>query len=925
MKRFFLCLFLIPQLSLAAELYQLANPEKALHKDEISALKTHNASWFSRGVSPAETDELIEQIHLFPGILRVSLYTDENSQLRLDIQRQHSIGEIKFEGNSVYSDSELRDRLTLKEGDYIDDIKPEVAAQTIVQAYRNLGYLGTQVEFAIKNDPDEDKKSVLVIKINESLATKIRNVKIESNNLNLAGRLQLLFSLKMNVPLTDVSISEIEKDIKDYLVQNRYYRAEVVGPKVQINDKTKEATLVYRLERPDELIISFRGNDKDSSRNLLKALDLENFYSSNPNIIPELTQRLKTHYLKKGFARVEINGEELLTEDPYRYRVVFNIKEGAKIKINSFVLQGSFGRSQDKYIDFIQSHGSATLKKGYYIKEDLDNGLTNLITQLQNEGYLTAKVISTRVQYNSEKSAVDIMINLEEGPATNLNQIDFIGNTSFSKNELLEVAALPNSKTLHLDQLEAAIVNVKNFYHEAGFIEMKILNEGSDMIQYFDENRQANVIVKINEGPKVFVKTISLEGNSFTRDSVILNELELAPGEVITQTKLEESRLRLERTGYFSTIEVRTLEEQSNESQRTLLIKVTERDPGTFSMGFGVTNERDLTYRGYLGVVYRNLYGTGRSVSTRLDGNYNEAHIRYLENKLTLGYLEPYLLDTKNRMRINISRSKSVVDYELQKVSEVNQGTLSLERAITSHVTFIFDLWGLASVRDFLLENGRERNLTAIYFGTIGPTLDLDYRDNPFNPSAGHVSRFNIEYSSPNLGSSELIEYVKTNASLTYYWTIPQSRIVWANQYRFGLLRNLSSRVGGGVPYDKKGFILGGRSTIRGFEAGTSEVFPSRSDLKTDDTFTLTGTAYMNLIKSEFRIPVWGNFALALFYDGGNVAVENVHFDDWYRDSVGVGFHYVTPLGPLNIEYGYKLDRKDGEDTGKLHLSVGSF
>src|SRR5690606_38215320 len=152
-----------------------------------------------------------------------------------------------------------------------------------------------------------------------------------------------------------------------------------------------------------------------------------------------------------------------------------------------------------------------------------------------------------------------------------------------------------------------------------GYIEMILLNEKQDLVTYDATNTKAILKFNIFEGPEVSVASIIVEGNSFTKESVILKELEFTNNELITPSKLEESVARLQRTGFFGPVEVNALEEKTSLARRTVLVKVTERDPGIFNRGIGAPNARTLTVRGYTGVAYRNLWGTGRGVSLRLE------------------------------------------------------------------------------------------------------------------------------------------------------------------------------------------------------------------------------------------------------------------------------------------------------------------
>jgi outer membrane protein assembly factor BamA len=280
------------------------------------------------------------------------------------------------------------------------------------------------------------------------------------------------------------------------------------------------------------------------------------------------------------------------------------------------------------------------------------------------------------------------------------------------------------------------------------------------------------------------------------------------------------------------------------------------------------------------------------------------------------------MFNTRVRGRVNLTRSKQVTDFDKEIITEVNQTTYTLEQDLTSNILFSYELWSLASVIDF-----QRFNNSAIFprteqnIATTGPSLDLDFRDHPFNPTTGTFTRFNVEYSAPWLGSSEGIEYWRGFASTTLYTPL-KTGWVWANSFRLGYLKNLSQD--GGVPFDKKGLLLGGQSTVRGFQPG--EAFPGEEELGTD-RYLLKTEANLYLLKSELRFPVYGNIGGALFYDGGAVTIRGVDIQDPYRDSVGFALRYVTPVGAVSLEWGWKLDRKAdrGESQFPFHFSIGTF
>jgi outer membrane protein insertion porin family len=880
-------------------------------------------------ISRSEMDELIHWLHSQLGADRVTFTETSPGVVKLSVQRVSRIGEINITGFSAFSETEIRNFVKFSIGDPYNEPLLMESGERLQEFYHDQGYLNAEIDVEMPANPKGDL--VLNIFVDEGPLTKISSISFQTNNEDLKYKL-LSASKAEGKGFNDTNLSEIQSNIRRTLNREGYYLAEISGPEKKFNADETKVELSYKLNKLQTYVIEFKGNEALNKSTLEdEVLDMENYSSANPNLLAELSQKLKNAYLEQGFARVEVQGEETDGIKPNTRILTFNIDEGAKIKIDRFEFNGRFSRDEDYYREFIQENSSELIEDNYFNNADLEKGFNNLITHLQNQGHLLAKIVSRRIQYNRSKDRVTIYVNLDEGPVTRVDKIEFSGNQSVPSEELLEVLDLEANEPLKLNIFEEGIQRIKNHYYEKGFIDMvllneKVINESEGIVVYNTDNTQAELKFKISEGPRVRVAAIMVEGNYFTKDYVILNEIELPVGSYVTPSKIDESVARLHRLGLFGTVEIRTLEEKTNTADRTLIVRVTEREPGEFIFGFGGTNERGFTVRGYIGGAYRNLWGTGRAISIRAEGNYNVTDIKYLEHRLTMGYLEPYLFNSRYRGRINLTRSKDIVDYDARKGSEVNQATWSVEKNFTSNILGIWDAYSIATVRNFILDGSKEVPDDVTHIASTGPTFDFDYLDNFLNPTKGWYAQLSSEWASPDLGSSEHIRYWRTTTTFKYYKKIAEGPWIWANAWRFGYLENLND--GGYVPYDIKGFILGGRNTLRGYESGTTEVFPNRTDLglvNDDDDYQLTTRAKMGLVKTEVQFPIYGNIGGSLFYDGGYVEIQGLHFNDYFRDSFGIGIKYNTPVGPLNLEFGWKLDRRPEEEPGRFHLSIGSI
>jgi outer membrane protein assembly complex protein YaeT len=856
---------------------------------------------------------------------------EESSHYKLKFQLLKNINRVIFNGMISFDSNELVQLLQIEQGQKFDPRSIRDFREKIKTYYTDQGFLNVNVDISIA-EPDANLVD-LIVTIREGNPVRIKSIFIDSSNKDLSGRLSRLVKRNIGKIYNPTLVSTIPKQMQEFFRDRGYLRATISGPEIFMDSTKTTVDLTYHIDRPEKYNVIFSGNYIIPAPRLTSALDLHAVNFTNPNILPDLMNKLKDFYLKKGHARVEVKGEEKIIQPNMASTLLFQIKEGPSVKIEKIEIQGNLSQSQEFYSEFLIDHSGPTIGRKLFHRNDFEQGLKNLIIELQNSGYLKAKLISSRYLYNKNKDKITISVNLDDGPLTRINSISFVGLKQLNEQKLLENFNLSPGEALQMAKLEQGIQQLKTYCQESGFLEFRILNEKDNLVKYNTDNTEAELNLIVEEGPLVKVGSILIDGNILTKEFVIRKEVDFKEGDILTPSKIEESTRRLQKLSIFNSVEIKTLEQKTQISDRTVIIKVSERPPGLFNLGVGFTNERTFTLRGFTGIAYRNLKGTGRAVSSRAEINYNVADIQFPEMKLMAGYLEPYLFNSRTKGRANFTRAIQVIDFDKRTGIDSYQLDLLLEQNITSHVLFTYDLWNISQLRDFKIEKDVAVSRlgvtqTILNLASTGPLLEIDYRDHPFNPTKGTLTRFQLEYSNPFLGNTRSIEYLKTTGGLTHYLPIrAPNPIVFANSLRVGDLMNLSGK--DGVPYDKKGFVLGGISTIRGFEAGTSERFPNDIDLgiSNDEVYLLKNRAQYFLIKSEMRFPIWGSVGGALFYDGGLVKVDSLKFQDPYRDAAGFGLRYATPVGPANIEFAWKLDpkRDRGESPFRLHISIGTF
>ncbi|MEC9281818.1 MAG: BamA/TamA family outer membrane protein, partial [Bdellovibrionota bacterium] len=389
------------------------------------------------------------------------------------------------------------------------------------------------------------------------------------------------------------------------------------------------------------------------------------------------------------------------------------------------------------------------------------------------------------------------------------------------------------------------------------------------------------------------------------------------------------SEFLLQRLGIFSTVDIQAL--PANDGNRPVLVKLTERNPGVFTLGLGVTDEFGGTVKGFTGLVYKNLGGSAKVVQTRVEIQNQINNESFIENKITLSYLEPLLFGRKIKGRTNLSFSQDIdflsSDADNTYIKESKEINFILEKDYDQHTKIGWKLWEIEGTRRF--ETTRKAVEEKLQIGSIGPYIELDHRDHLFSPRQGSYTRFAIEYASPGYESSEDIHFGRATAVFNHYLPLNDTkRLVFAYSLRGGYVENLGRKGTDAVPQDRM-FFLGGRSTIRGFELAEIPNEVDISSLKPNGSsiYYVSDKSSFGLVKLELRFPIYEDFGAALFYDGGAVNIPEIELPSEYiyRDSMGISFRFYTPVGPVSLEYGHKLNRREGESPGRFHFSIGAF
>lgn len=900
----------------------------------VEAVRRQAPDLFDSQSSLSEIDQLVRLIMEQGVFEKVSAYRTPGGDVVIEAQSIKTISAVKIMGNQNSSAETLFELIGIKSGEKFDKKKIIESGERLKAFYADQGYFNTLIEVKFVNSGLGLIE--IIFNIEERSPCRITSIEITTPNLPLKKKLEARLKKQIDTPLTSAILQKTRLSIEFYLLKYLYLSSTIEEPDIDYDNDRTTAHLRYRIKDPYQYDRHITGYQQLSIFDIRRAISKTDATLNGTNPIAETVAQLTKNYLDKGYAHVQISSE--VQEDPKTFvrRAEIHIIEGPRVRLSELNITGRISRPPQYYAELIRQNSSPLVQRGYFNRSDLELGQKNLVTELRNQGYLKARIQSLRTEYVKKKSQAKVLIVMDEGPLTQVRKVEFKGAKSFSDLELNEVVSLKSNTPLHLTSIEESLNQLKIFYRDRGFLEMKIKNINDQLVTYNDKGTEANIRFEIEEGPKVFVSTINIEGNTFTKDYVILREIDFDIGDVLTPEKIEESQMRLNRTGIFSQVSIRTLEDGSSISQRTVVISLRERDPGLFKIGLGADSERELTLRQFTALSYNNIGGSARALSGRLEFGYNPDQVQYLTHRLTAGYLEPFLFGSRTRGRVNFTRQQEITDFEesthLTEIQDSSRVDFLLERDLSRHLKLTWTLWSLDSIKTFerhgFCINGQTGKCPDQLdrIATIGPTIDYDLRDSPFVPTRGSHTRWNLAYSDPQFGSSTDVNFIKSEISYTYLWNLGLPNLVWANQVRKGYLSNLSSISGSKVPTSQI-FFLGGTSTIRGFGGSSSnERIPQGVEFPNDEVVVLHQSEY-SLIKSEFRFPIYDSLGGVIFYDGGIVEVSGYHFEKPYRHAAGFGIRFNTPVGPVSLDLGFKLNRIPArkEDPWRIHFFIGSF
>lgn len=691
--------------------------------------------------------------------------------------------------------------------------------------------------------------------------------------------------------------------------------------------------VVILQERPAIAQIDFSGNSafpSDKMKDGLKQIGLAEGLIFDRSMLDKAEQEIKRQYLSQGKYGAKVKAV-VSPMERNRVGVRFDIEEGLAAKIKAINIVGNQTFDEATLLDEFKlttpNWMSWWNKDDQYSKQKLSADMEALRSFYMNQGYMDFNIDSTQVSITPDKRDIYITISITEGEKYTVSDIKMAGEMLVPEEEL--------SKLITVEQGE--IFNRQKITESQKAIGDRLGNEGyafsnvNAVPEVDKEKRTVGFTFFVDPGRRVYVRRINLTGNSHTRDEVLRREMRQLESSWYSAEKIERSKSRLDRLGYFEDVNVETPAVANTADQVDINIDVKEKSTGSVMFGAGLSSSEGIV----LGVTLSqsNFLGTGNRVVTEV--NTGKTNTTY-----SFSFTDPYFTPDGisrgfdvYRKDVNSASTQDVGSYDKSSYGAGIRFGLPLNERdnVSAGLTFDYSKLDLNSNSPQRYQDYCSGTKGKSSSGCSDASLMLrmnwahDTRDNVIYPNRGVLQSASVEFGVPGLDQ----EYYQLNYQHAWYKDITKSFTIMLKGDA-GYAGSYGSKE---YPFFKY-FYAGGVSSVRGFKA--SSIGPRDKDLITSNDYYVGGTRrVVGSAELFFPVPLLKDnkqFKLSAFVDGGSVwgvsGNKSIGCDsspgDCTRFSAGVGVSWYSPFGPLKLILAQPLNDKSYDETETLQFQLGS-
>ena len=723
------------------------------------------------------------------------------------------------------------------------------------------------------------------------------NVSIDKINVNGLQRI----SLETVISYAEIDIGSIyTEDISNNAVKKLYETQLFSDVSISYLDGT--ITIIVR-ENPTINLVLFEGNKSKKDEDLIEEIKLTERSIFSRSKIKEDVKRLLELYQRSGRLSATVSPSvELL--DNNKVNIIYSINEAEILKVSKISIIGNKAFS-DKEIKKVMTTKTPSILRfwssgGNYDPDRIEYD-KELIKEFYNEnGYVNFVFTSSIAQLVNSSNKFEIILTVSEGEKHNFGNIKVktklkkLDATIIQKNLATNEGDTYNSKIIK-DSVEF----IKNSASAYGFTFIEI----DPKMIVDDQNKTVDVVFDINEGPKVYVNRININGNTRTIDKVIRREFSFSEGDAYNKFLINYSKDKIRSLNFFDSVEIN--EERIESSDKlNLNIQVIEKNTGSASLGAGYGDQNGTTLNA--GISESNFLGKGQKV--KFSTSFSNTQTLY-----DISMTEPYFynkdLSVRGDLYSKLSDPESV-NYETETVGVGLSLAFPLSNA--NRITTKYSLLTSKTTADSDATAYEKLLSGTSTVSMAGYILSLDNRNSPYKPTDGSI--LTLEQNLAGIGGTS--NYLENKITYKRYHKL-NNTFTAAIKTQLGSINGYNGKY---APLDQM-FNIGGKN-LRGFKYG--KVGPILST-------SFTGGNYYYVIATEtnFDLPIDEyDISSSLFIDFGSVwGLDNRYgsIDDKHklRASIGINLNWDSAIGPINFILAEPFMSEPTDTIDKFSFDIG--
>jgi outer membrane protein insertion porin family len=676
-----------------------------------------------------------------------------------------------------------------------------------------------------------------------------------------------------------------------------------------------QVLVVVLEERPAIASLEFNGLKAFKAEDLKKSLRDVGLAESrifDRAIVERAEQELKRQYLAQGHYAVQVT-TTITPLERNRVGVNFAVTEGDIAKIKQINIIGAGAVSEADLLDLmvLRTPGWLTwyTKNDQYSKQKLSGDLETLRSYYLDRGYLEFNIESTQVSISPDKQDIYITVNITEGEKYTVSAVKLAGQLLLPEDELTKLVLVRPGEVFSREKMTETTKAISERLGNEGYAFANV-NAAPELDK---DKRQVAFTVFIDPGRRVYVRRINVSGNTRTRDEVIRREMRQSESGWYDGEKINKSRTRVDRLGYFDEVTVETPPVAGTTDQVDMEVKVKEKPTGNIMLGAGFSSAEKFTLSG--AVQQQNLFGSGKHVGVQISTSKS--------NKVySLSHTDPYFTVDGVSQGFDVYTRKT----DTSSLAVGSFGSDSMGGGVR---------WGLPVAEDDYVNLGLSVDRTTLKLDTSSPLRYQDYvtrfgaKSNTLLGTIGWQKdgRDSLLVTTSGVLRRAVLELSLPGSTATY------ARATYQHQQFFPLDRKLTLALNGEIGVAKsygnkdlpffKNFYAGGIGSVRGFDSGSLGPRDSATTESIGGNKRLVGNAEL-----LFPVPGMGrdnSMRLSAFIDAGNVWDDVNKFSlGTLRYSGGVALAWNSPMGPLKFSYANPFNKKADDKVQRLQFQMGS-